>query len=66
MNDLEREQLRKEQKMANSFKFTKMSKRVAFLPALHTRDYLEKQAVTSIDNTVPYMAFRDKEKLVFP
>jgi hypothetical protein len=52
--------------MANSFKFTKMSKRVAFLPALHTRDFLDEKAVTSIDNTIPYVAYRDKEKLCFP
>ena len=34
-NELEREQLRKEERMAKSFKFTKMSKRVPFLPSLH-------------------------------
>lgn len=66
MNDLEREQLRKEQKMANSFKFTKMSKKMAFLPALHTRDFLEQKPVTSVDNKTPYIAHRDKEKLMFP
>ena len=34
-NDIEREELRKEEAMAKSFKFTKMSKKVPFLPSLH-------------------------------
>ena len=66
MNDLEREQIRKEQKMANSFKFTKMSKKVAFLPALHTRGELQVEPVTSIEKGTNYLAHRDKEKLMFP
>ena len=34
-NNIEREELKKEEKMAKSFKFTKMSKKVPFLPSLH-------------------------------
>ena len=34
-NELEREVLRKEEKMAQSFKFTTMKKKVAFLPSVH-------------------------------
>ena len=60
MNDLEREQIRKEQKMANSFKFTKMSKRVPFLPALHTRGFMEVEPVTSVDKGTNYMNFFDR------
>lgn len=66
MNDLERAQIRKEQKQANAFKFTKMSKKVPFLPALNQTGYLENPPVTSIDHNVAYMPGRDKEKLVFP
>ena len=36
-NDVEREQLKKEEKMAKSFKFTKMSKKVPFMPSLHSK-----------------------------
>ena len=35
INNQEREILKKEERMAKSFKFTKMSKRVPFLPSLH-------------------------------
>ena len=65
-NDLEREQLRKEEKMAKSFKFTKMSKKVPFLPALNTRGFIQKDPLTSIDNQVNYRDYRDIEKLIFP
>ena len=34
-NNIEREELKREEKMAKSFKFTKMSKKVPFLPSLH-------------------------------
>jgi hypothetical protein len=33
-NNVEREILKKEERMAKAFKFTKMSKKVAFLPSL--------------------------------
>ena len=65
-NDLEREQLRKEEKMAKSFKFTKMSKKVPFLPALHTKGFIQEDPLTSIDNNVAYRDYRDREKLCFP
>lgn len=38
-NDQEREQIKKDQKMAEQFKFTKMTKKVSFLPALKERGY---------------------------
>lgn len=38
-NDKEREQIKKEQKMAEQFKFTKMTKKVSFLPALKTKGF---------------------------
>ena len=34
-NDVEREEMKREERMAKSFKFTKMSKKVPFLPSLH-------------------------------
>ena len=34
-NNIEREELKREERMAKSFKFTKMSKKVPFLPSLH-------------------------------
>jgi len=34
-NEVEREELKREERMAKSFKFTKMSKKVPFLPSLH-------------------------------
>jgi hypothetical protein len=39
-NDIEREELKKEEKMAKMFKFTKMSKKVPFLPSLHQKGQL--------------------------
>ena len=36
-NAIEREELKKEERMAKSFKFTKMSKKVPFLPSLHQK-----------------------------
>ena len=35
MNNVEREEMKREERMAKSFKFTKMSKKVPFLPSLH-------------------------------
>lgn len=58
-NELEREQLKKEERMAKSFKFTKMSKKVPFLPSLHQKGMLN-EGVKSIEDTVPYMADREK------
>ena len=63
-NEQEREQLKKEERMAKSFKFTKMSKKMPFLPSIKQRDGFEAQK--HLDNTVPYMDHRNKEKLMFP
>lgn len=40
-NELEREELKREERMAKSFKFTKMSKKVPFLPSLHQKGDLQ-------------------------
>ena len=64
-NNLEREILRKEERMAKSFKFTKMSKRVAFLPSLHTKGFLEEN-MTCLDKGTEYVPQREKDKLMFP
>jgi hypothetical protein len=66
MNDDEREQIKKEQKQANSFKFTKMTKRHDFLPAFHSRGFLDPEPPTSIDNHVQYMPGIKKERLIAP
>ena len=34
-NNIEREELKREERIAKSFKFTKMSKKVPFLPSIH-------------------------------
>jgi len=65
MNDVEREELKREERMAKSFKFTKMSKKVPFLPSLHTKGQLE-EGVTSVDKSVVYKDDRDKLKLICP
>lgn len=36
--------------MAAAFKFTKMSKKTAFRPSLHTREMLEEKYVTTHNN----------------
>lgn len=64
-NDLEREEMKREERMAKSFKFTKMSKKVPFLPSLHQRGQLE-GGVTSIDKSVGYLDDRDKTALIAP
>ena len=65
-NDLEREQLRKEEKMAQSFKFTKMSKKTPFFPTLDARGFLQVEPVTSNDNGQKYIDGRDRQALMFP
>ena len=62
-NELEREELKREERMAKSFKFTKMSKKVPFLPSLHQKGYLQ-EGVTSVDKDVGYMDDRDKTALI--
>ena len=64
-NNLEREILKKEERMAKSFKFTKMSKRVPFLPSLHQKGNLQ-DGVTSIDDRTDYRDGREIEALIFP
>lgn len=64
-NELEREELKREERMAKSFKFTKMSKKVPFLPSLHQKGQLE-EGVTSIDKDVKYSDDRDKVRLIQP
>lgn len=65
MNELEREEMKREERMAKSFKFTKMSKKVPFLPSLHQKGELQ-DGVTSIDRDVKYIEDRDKTKLIQP
>jgi len=64
-NELEREELKREERMAKSFKFTKMSKKVPFLPSLHQKGQLQ-DGVTSVDKDVGYLDDRDKTALIQP
>jgi hypothetical protein len=64
-NELEREILKKEERMAKSFKFTKMSKKVPFLPSLHQKGNLE-DGEKFIDKGHNYMDNREREALIFP
>ena len=57
--------MKKEARIDEMFKFTKMTKKASFLPALKARDDgLEKMNSFSIGD--PYVAWRDKNKLCFP
>ena len=64
-NELEREELKREERMAKSFKFTKMSKKVPFLPSLHQKGELQ-AGITSVDKSVPYKDDREKTALIMP
>lgn len=64
-NELEREELKREERMAKSFKFTKMSKKVPFLPSLHQKGELE-AGISSVDKGVTYMDDRDRTALIQP
>ena len=64
-NNLEREILKKEESMAKSFKFTKMSKKTPFLPSLHQRGFLQ-DGVTSVDDRTDYRDGREIQALIFP
>jgi hypothetical protein len=50
--------------MAKSFKFTKMSKKVPFLPSLHQKGTL--QEIDSVDKSVKYLDDREKKALIAP
>ena len=65
-NELEREEIRKQEKMAQSFKFTKMSKKTPFFPTLYTRGLIQTEYVTSNDNALAYLDGRQREALMFP
>ena len=49
--------------MAKSFKFTKMSKKVPFLPSLHQKGELQ-DGMTSVDKGTTYVDDRDKVALI--
>lgn len=65
-NELEREEMRRQEKMAASFKFTKMAKKTPFFPTLDTRGMLQTEYVKDIQNKLPYIEGRTKEALMFP
>ena len=64
-NNLEREILKKEERMAKSFKFTKMSKRVPFLPSLHQKGELQDN-IKALDNETKFRDDRELSALIYP
>ena len=58
--------MRRQEKMAEGFKFTKMSKKLPFFPTLNTRGFLAVEPVTSIDHGIAYINGGEKEALLFP
>lgn len=53
-NDLERAEIRRQEKQAESFKFGKMSKTKPFFPTLHTRGFIQTTPAVSYDNGLMY------------
>jgi len=58
--------LKREERMAKSFKFTKMSKKVPFLPSLHQKGTLEQGKTKFLDADVKFLDHRQREALIFP
>lgn len=65
-NELEREEIRKQEKIASMFKFGKMAKKHCFMPSLNTREEFCAEYIKSYDNKIPYTEGRDRESLIFP
>ena len=65
-NDLERAEMKRQEKMAAGFKFTKMSKKMPFFPTLNTKGFLAVEPVTSIDHGIAYINGGEREALLFP
>lgn len=63
-NNEERKHMIEEEKKAQSFKFTKMEKKVPFLPTLHEKKNLN--GFTSIDAQERYLDGKKKYHLLFP
>jgi hypothetical protein len=49
-NEVEREEMRKQEKIASMFKFGKMAKKHCFMPSLHTREEIHVEYIKSYDN----------------
>ena len=65
-NEVEREEMRKQEKIASMFKFGKMAKKHVFMPSLHTREEIHVEYIKSYDNKIPYTEGRAREALIFP
>mgnify|MGYP001464867281 CR=1 FL=1 len=64
-NDLERNQIRKEMREAEKFKFGNMKKKIGFLPSLHQKGYFKNtNSVHAVG--APYVDHRDKMRLCMP
>ena len=65
INEQLRNEMKREERMAKSFKFTTMKKRTPFLPSLQQKGQLE-EGVTSIDKGDGYRDDRTKQALIHP
>lgn len=63
-NEVEREALKREARIAEMFKFTKMTKKISFLPALKSNGYLQDTNAISIGTT--FTAHREMDKNASP
>lgn len=63
-NEVEREALKREARIAEMFKFTKMTKKISFLPALKSNGYLKDTNGISVGTT--FMAHRDMSQIASP
>ena len=64
-NNQEREEMKRQERLAEQFKFTKMTKKSSFLPALKSKgNFNELNSVHAIGTE--YMDHRDKCKLYAP
>ena len=65
-NDMERAEMRKQERQAASFKFGKMSKLKMFFPSLNTKGFLQVEPMTSLDKGTLYMEGFTRDRLLWP
>lgn len=65
-NEVEREEMRKQERIASMFKFGKMAKKHVFMPSLDARGEFDLVRILSYDHKIPYTEGRAKEALIFP
>ena len=63
-NDEERKKIKEEERKANSFKFSKMEKKIPFLPSIKQREGFEEFKTNNVNEM--FMDSRQKYQLLFP